>query len=596
MALRARLSGTFCKLYKDLSYNCRQSHSKYATASATQSRSELKSKYDVVIVGAGHNGLVSAAYLQEAGLNVCVVERRHVIGGAAVTEEIIPGFKFSRASYVLSLLRPKIVQDLELKKYGLEVYLRDPSSYTPLLNPGGRDGKARSLLLHRDSQKTAESIAQFSQKDAKNWIEYEKQLEHIVSAIEPLMDNAPVSLPNVMAPTIREQLKSLPAILTLLKSLKGLGKETDAFYELMTAPTTKILDKWFESEPLKATLATDSVIGAMISPKTPGSGYVLLHHVMGELDGVKGAWGIVKGGMGAVSQSIANCAVDRGASIFTEAPVQEILADNDTVKGVLLQDGTAIEAKAVLSNATPKVTYLDLLPEGNLPEDMMSELRNLDYTSPVTKINVAVKELPNFVADPNIRKNEVMPHHRATIHLNCEHSDLIHEGFLDAQAGKFSRKPMIEMVIPTSLDPTMAPPGCHVCLLFTQYTPYHLADGQEWDDGNRNRYADTVFDDIEQYAPGFKASVIGRDILTPPDLEKTFNLTGGNIFHGTMGLDQLYMSRPTTRLSNYKSPVRGLYLCGSGAHPGGGVMGSAGRLAAMETLSFFKRKYVKNNK
>ncbi|XP_069139513.1 pyridine nucleotide-disulfide oxidoreductase domain-containing protein 2-like isoform X2 [Argopecten irradians] len=568
MALRARLSGTFCKLYNDLSYNCRQSHNKYATASATQSKSELKSKYDVVIVGAGHNGLVSAAYLQEAGLNVCVVERRHVIGGAAVTEEIIPGFKFSRASYVLSLLRPKIVQDLELKKYGLEVYLRDPSSYTPLLNPGGRDGKARSLLLHRDSQKTAESIAQFSQKDAKNWIEYEKQLEHIVSAIEPLMDNAPVSLPNVMAPTIREQLKSLPAILTLLKSLKGLGKETDAFYELMTAPTTKILDKWFESEPLKATLATDSVIGAMISPKTPGSGYVLLHHVMGELDGVKGAWGIVKGGMGAVSQSIANCAVDRGASIFTEAPVQEILADNDTVKGVLLQDGTAIEAKAVLSNATPKVTYLDLLPEGNLPEDMMSELRNLDYTSPVTKINVAVKELPNFVADPNIRKNEVMPHHRATIHLNCEHSDLIHEGFLDAQAGKFSRKPMIEMVIPTSLDPTMAPPGCHVCLLFTQYTPYHLADGQEWDDGNRNRYADTVFDDIEQYAPGFKASVIGRDILTPPDLEKTFNLTGGNIFHGTMGLDQLYMSRPTTRLSNYKSPVRGLYLCGSGAHPG----------------------------
>ncbi|XP_069139514.1 pyridine nucleotide-disulfide oxidoreductase domain-containing protein 2-like isoform X3 [Argopecten irradians] len=552
MALRARLSGTFCKLYNDLSYNCRQSHNKYATASATQSKSELKSKYDVVIVGAGHNGLVSAAYLQEAGLNVCVVERRHVIGGAAVTEEIIPGFKFSRASYVLSLLRPKIVQDLELKKYGLEVYLRDPSSYTPLLNPGGRDGKARSLLLHRDSQKTAESIAQFSQKDAKNWIEYEKQLEHIVSAIEPLMDNAPVSLPNVMAPTIREQLKSLPAILTLLKSLKGLGKETDAFYELMTAPTTKILDKWFESEPLKATLATDSVIGAMISPKTPGSGYVLLHHVMGELDGVKGAWGIVKGGMGAVSQSIANCAVDRGASIFTEA--------------------------------------------GNLPEDMMSELRNLDYTSPVTKINVAVKELPNFVADPNIRKNEVMPHHRATIHLNCEHSDLIHEGFLDAQAGKFSRKPMIEMVIPTSLDPTMAPPGCHVCLLFTQYTPYHLADGQEWDDGNRNRYADTVFDDIEQYAPGFKASVIGRDILTPPDLEKTFNLTGGNIFHGTMGLDQLYMSRPTTRLSNYKSPVRGLYLCGSGAHPGGGVMGSAGRLAAMETLSFFKRKYVKNNK
>ncbi|XP_033756901.1 pyridine nucleotide-disulfide oxidoreductase domain-containing protein 2-like [Pecten maximus] len=595
MAFRGKLNVIYGTIYNSAIRNWRQPNCKYSTTCTVKSKSDLKSKYDVIIVGAGHNGLVSAAYLQEAGLSVCVLERRHIIGGAAVTEEIIPGFKFSRASYVLSLLRPKIVQDLELKKYGLEVYLRDPSSYTPLLKPGGRDGKARSLLLHRDSKKTAESIAQFSQKDAKNWFEYEKQLEHIVSAIEPLMDTAPVHLPSVMANNIRDQLKSLPAIFTLLKSFKSLGKETDAFYELMTAPTTKILDKWFESEPLKATLATDSVIGAMISPKTPGSGYVLLHHVMGELEGVKGAWGIVKGGMGAVSQSIANCAVDRGASIFTEAPVQEILTSDNSVKGVLLQDGTAIEAKAVLSNATPKVTYLDLLPEGNLPEDLMTEIRNFDYTSPVTKINVALKELPNFVADPNIRKNEVMPHHRATIHLNCEHSDLIHDGFLDAQAGRFSSKPMIEMVIPTSLDPTMAPPGCHVCLLFTQYTPYHLADGQEWDDHNRNKYADTVFDDIERYAPGFKASVVGRDILTPPDLEKTFNLTGGNIFHGTMGLDQLYMSRPTTRLSNYTSPVRGLYLCGSGAHPGGGVMGSAGRLAAMATLSHFKKKYVKQN-
>ncbi|OWF40195.1 pyridine nucleotide-disulfide oxidoreductase domain-containing protein 2-like [Mizuhopecten yessoensis] len=585
MAFRGRLKG-ICGTIK----SCRLPNCKYSTTTFT-AKNELKSRYDVVIVGAGHNGLVSAAYLQEAGLSVCVVERRHVIGGAAVTEEIIPGFKFSRASYVLSLLRPNIVQDLELKKYGLEVYLRDPSSYTPLLTPGGRDGKARSLLLHRDSKKTAESIAQFSEKDAKSWFEYEEQLEHIVAAIEPLMDSAPIHLPSITATKLREQLKSLPAIFTLLKTFKSLGsfKETDAFYELMTAPTTKILDKWFESEPLKATLATDSVIGAMISPKTPGSGYVLLHHVMGELEGVKGAWGIVKGGMGAVSQAIANCAVDRGASIFTDSPVQEIVTNNNSVKGVVLQDGTAIEAKAVLSNATPKVTFLDLLPEGNLPEDMMKELRNFDYTSPVTKINVALKELPNFVADPNTRKNEVMPHHRATIHLNCEHSDLIHDGFLEAQEGKFSSKPMIEMVLPTSLDPTVAPPGCHVCLLFTQYTPYHLAGGQEWDDQSRNKYADTVFDDIEKYAPGFKASVVGRDILTPPDLEKTFNLTGGNIFHGTMGLDQLYMSRPISRLSNYRSPVRGLYLCGSGAHPGGGVMGSAGRLAAITALSDFKK-------
>ncbi|GFR72043.1 pyridine nucleotide-disulfide oxidoreductase domain-containing protein 2 [Elysia marginata] len=435
----------------------------------------LKPNYDAIVVG--------AAYLQKAGLDVCVLERRHVIGGAAVTEEIVPGFKFSRASYLLSLMRPQIMNDLELKKYGLKIHLRNPSSYTPLAEPGGLDGKAKSLLLGRDGQENAKQIAQFSQKDAKAFSEYEHQLERIVSAIDPLLDNPAVSLPSVMSSSLKDKWSSLKPVRALMGSVTSMGSDIQAFYELMTAPAQKILDRWFESEPLKATLATDSVIGAMASPQHPGSGYVLLHHVMGELEGIKGAWAYVEGGMGGVSQAIANCAEDHGSSIFCD-------------KGILAQDD-------------------------------VDQLKQFDYTSPVTKINVAVDQLPNFTADPNSNGKEPMPHHQCTIHLNCEDSSLIHDAYLDAQQGKITERPMIEMVIPSSLDQTLAPSGSHVVLLFTQFTPYKLAGGAEWDDHNRNKYADIVFDVIERYAPGFKQSVIGRDILTPPDLEKIFGLTGG---------------------------------------------------------------------
>ncbi|XP_061192846.1 pyridine nucleotide-disulfide oxidoreductase domain-containing protein 2-like [Saccostrea echinata] len=556
----------------------------FSTASTNFSSKE-SSAYDVIVVGAGHNGLVSAAYLAKSGLRVCVLERRHVIGGAAVTEEIVPGFKFSRASYVLSLLRPKIVDDLELKKYGLKVYLRNPSSYTPLL---GKTGKGSSLTLGPDHAETYRQIAQFSEKDAKSFVEYEKQLDDIVTAIDPLLDSPPPYLPSLTSGKLRETLKTLPAIKTLLKSLKTLGKDGDAFYELMTAPTTKILNRWFESEPLKATLATDSVIGAMMSPESQGSGYVLLHHVMGSLEGKKGAWGYVEGGMGAVSQAICNCAMDHGADIFTSKPVKEILTKNDAVQGVVLADGKELHSKAVISNASPKITFLDLIEKNKLPKDLVDSVRAFDFTSPVTKINVALSRLPDFTADPNVQKNEPMPHHQCTIHLNCEHTQLIHDAYLDAQLGMYSKKPMIEMVIPSSKDPTLAPPGAHVCLMFTQYTPYHLK-GEGWTEQDKNAYADNVFDIVEQYAPGFKESVVGRDILTPPDLEQVFGLTGGNIFHGSMSLDQLFMTRPTSQLSNYRTPLKGLYLGGSGAHPGGGVMGSPGRLAAQTLLSDFKK-------
>ncbi|XP_041065773.1 pyridine nucleotide-disulfide oxidoreductase domain-containing protein 2 [Carcharodon carcharias] len=550
----------------------------------------LRPQYDAVIIGGGHNGLIAAAYLQKSGVNTAVLEKRHVIGGATVTEELIPGFKFSRASYVLSLLRPQIYKELELKKHGLKVYIRNPSSFTPMLEDGVGGKLPRSLLLGNNMEETQKQIAQFSVKDAQAYAEYEAFIGRMATAVEPLLDAVPVDVPSLTSSSPRQRIRSLHSVKPLLQAGFKLGKHIPQFYELLTAPISKVLNHWFESEPLKATIATDGVIGAMISPQAAGSGYVLLHHVMGELEGIKGAWGYVEGGMGALSKSIASVAAAHGASIFTEKPVSSILVDsNGTAQGVVLKDGTEIRSKVVLSNATAHVTFLKLTPQDSLSQDFIKEVSSIDYTSPVTKINVAVDRLPNFLAVPS--NDGIAPSQRiaGTIHLNCEDMAYIKDAFEEACRGIPSTRPLLELCIPSILDPTIAPPACHVISIFTQYTPYYLQGGKEWDELERNCYADRVFDCIEQYAPGFKASVIGRDILTPPDLEKVFGLTGGNIFHGAMSLDQLYMTRPLPSYSNYRSPIKGLYLCGSGAHPGGGVMGSAGRNAAHVVISDLKR-------
>ncbi|KAK9964155.1 hypothetical protein ABG768_005353 [Culter alburnus] len=560
------------------------------TRRGSHSRTALKPQYDAIIIGAGHNGLIASAYLQKGGLKTAVLERRHVLGGAAVSEEIIPGFHFSRASYLLSLLRPHIYQDLELKKHGLKVYMRDPYSFTPMLEDGVGGQPPRSLLLGADLAMTQKEIRKFSEKDAKAYPDFLTYLERLACAIHPLLDAPPVDIPGLTQGSLRKRISALRSLKPLLKSGLKLGKNIPDFYELVTAPVMKVLNRWFESEPLRATLATDSVIGANTSPNNPGSGYVLLHHVMGELEKEKGAWGYVEGGMGGVSQSIACSARSLGADIFTDRDVERVLIGQDgCAKGVVLTDGTEVRSKVVLSNATPYITFKQLTPQDALPEAFITAVDQIDYTSPVTKINVAVDKLPNFLAAPNSADGKPGPHHQCSIHLNCESMEVLEEAYMEGQQGRPSSRPMIEMTIPSVLDPTLAPPGCHVMSLFIQFTPYLMEGRRAWTDEDRERFADTAFDWVERYAPGFKKSIVGKDILTPSDLERVFGLTGGNIFHGSMSLDQLYLARPLPSVADYRSPVKGLYLCGSGSHPGGGVMGAAGWNSALSVLADFKR-------
>ncbi|XP_026165064.1 pyridine nucleotide-disulfide oxidoreductase domain-containing protein 2 [Mastacembelus armatus] len=553
------------------------------------SHTALRSQYDALVIGGGHNGLVAAAYLQKGGLKTAVLERRHVLGGAAVSEEIFPGFRFSRCSYLLSLLRPHICADLELKKHGLKVYMRDPHAFTPMLEEGVRGAPPRSLTLGSDLTKNQKEISKFSQKDAKAFPNYLAHLEKLAGAIHLLLDAPPVDIPGVTTGSLRKRLAAAKTLMPIVRCGLKLGKNIPDLYEIITAPIMKILNQWFESEPLKATLATDAVIGAMTSPNNPGSGYVLLHHVMGELEKEIGAWGYVEGGMGAVSQAIASAAQSYGVDIFTEKDVGQVLVGSDcAAKGVVLKDGTEIHSKVVLSNATPYVTFKNLMPQGALSPEFIKAVDQIDYTSPVTKINVAVDKLPNFVASPT-PDDKPGPHHQCSIHLNCESVEVLETAYKEAINGRPSVRPMMEMTIPSVLDPTLAPPGCHVVSLFTQFTPYYI-EGREWTDQDREAYADTAFDLIEKYAPGFKKSVVGRDILVPADLERIFGLTGGNIFHGSMSLDQLYLARPLPFLSDYRSPIKGLYLCGSGCHPGGGVMGSPGWNAALTVMADLKRR------
>ncbi|KAB7507429.1 Pyridine nucleotide-disulfide oxidoreductase domain-containing protein 2 [Armadillidium nasatum] len=514
----------------------------------------------------GHNGLIAAFYLSRGGKKVCLLERRHTVGGAAVTEEIVPGFKFSRASYVLGLLRPYIYEDLKLYDYGLKVYPRDPSSYTPLHEKFWKDSKARSLTLGLDETQNEKEISKFSVKDAKAFPKYEEMLNKIITSLSPLLDTHPPDLKQFSDANFIKKLHLLKDSSHIFTAAKNLGVDTSRFLQLMTAPISKILNHWFESEPLKATLGTDGVIGSMMSPSSPGSGYVLLHHVMAETNGKMGAWGFPEGGMGAVTQAMAKAATDSGVDIFVEQPVKEILVDSEgVVRGIKTEQGLEIAADLVLSNATPKVTFLDLIPKGKLSEDFEKELKTIDYTSPVCKINVALKGVPNFTADPN--PNVIMPHHQCTIHLHCEDLNLIEEAYIEAKSGKIPKKPLIELTLPSSVDRTIAPKNCHVALLFTQYVSVNN-EGKEIVD--KNAYVQRVFDSVEEYSPGFKSLIVGFEALMPSDLENIYS----DLLEG-----------PTATLMGPATPITGLFLCGSGSHPGGGVMGAPGYISAKMVLS-----------
>ena len=524
----------------------------------------MPTNYDAIIIGGGHNALVAACYLARARWKVLVLERRYLVGGACVTEEnVFPGFKVSTAAYVNSLFSPEIIDELRLKDYGFAVLERNPSSFTPFL-----DG--RYLLMGADMKLNVEQIGKFSAKDAEAYPKYEKMLERVADLIEPTLKMTP---PNLLHPGI----KGTWDLFTLGRSAQKLGTGLSEALEVLTGAARPILDRWFESEQLKGTLATDAIIGAFASPSMPGTAYVLFHHVMGQSNGKRGVWSYVKGGMGGLTQALATVAKELGVEIRTESEVARILVRDGAVYGVALTTGEEFLAPKVASGVDPRWTFEKLLEPGQLPADFLAAIRRIDYSSAALKLNVALTEPPNFAACPG---SGVGPQHHGTMHI-CPDQDYIERAYDDAKFGRPSTDPVLECTLPSSVDSTVAPPGQHLMSMFIQYAPYHLKDGN-WDEETKNRFADRCFDLMEEYAPGFKKSVIARQVLTPVDLERVFGLTGGNIFHGTMALDRLFMFRPVVGWANYRTPIRNLYLCGSAAHPGGGVMGIAGQNASRE--------------
>ncbi|KAL9461582.1 hypothetical protein AB3S75_004554 [Citrus x aurantiifolia] len=555
--------------------------------SFTSTTSALKEKkWDALVIGGGHNGLTAAAYLARAGLSVAVLERRHVIGGAAVTEELIPGFKFSRCSYLQSLLRPSLIKELELARHGLKLLKRNPSSFTPCL-----DG--RYLLLGPDKQLNHSEISKFSERDADAYVRFEDQLDKFSQFVDLLFDSSPPELlqgSSSYSHQFKNKIRNLAFWAHCLRRAISLGqKDLVEFVDLLLSPASKVLNKWFETDVLKATLATDAVIGTMSSVHTPGSGYVLLHHVMGETDGSPGIWSYVEGGMGSVSMAIGSAAREAGAHIVTRAEVSQLMInDSGRVNGVQLADGAQVHSSIVLSNATPYKTFMDLVPGNILPDDFILSIKHSDYSSGTTKINLAVDKLPQFQCC-KLSHPDPGPQHVGTIHIGSESMEEIHSACQEAVNGLPSRRPFIEMTIPSVLDKTISPPGNHVINLFLQYTPYKPSDGSWMDPAYRDSFANRCFSLIDEYAPGFSSSIIGYDMLTPPDLEREIGLTGGNIFHGAMGLDSLFLMRPVKGWSNYRTPLQGLYMCGSGTHPGGGVMGAPGCNAARIVLQDLKK-------
>jgi phytoene dehydrogenase-like protein len=527
--------------------------------------------YDAIIVGGGHNGLVTAGYLARAGLKVLVLERRTTLGGACVTEEVWPGYKVSTLSYLCSLLQPRIIQELQLEQFGYQIYPKDPSFFTAF--PDGRH-----IFFFRDQKKTLEQLAKFSKRDAEYFPQYEQELEHLAEWVEKLLMQTP---PNI----VQRRFSDLIALGKLgLHTLKLGDAGLVRNIRIMTQSVRDFLEERFESEEIKTTLATDGVIGSNGGPSTPGTAYILLHHVMGGATGVRGLWGFVRGGMGAISQALAASATSHGAEIRTSAEIAQIIVRDGEAQGVVLSNGDELRARMVISNADPKRTFLSLMEARHLEPDFRREIENIRCEGASVKINLALDNLPNFRAFPT--EGLGLPH-KTTMHV-CPSMDYIDRAWEDASQGRPSINPMLECTIPTAYDDSIAPNGKHIMCVFAQFAPYKLKDAQ-WDDELKNRFADRCLDALAEFAPNIREIVLHRQVISPMDLEREYGLTGGNLFHSNMTLDQLFFMRPTVGWAKYRTPIRGLYLCGSGTHPGGGVMGAPGFNAAREILRDLKK-------
>lgn len=529
---------------------------------------------DAVIIGGGHNGLVCAAYLAAAGLEVTVLERRLVVGGAAVTEEFHPGFRNSVAAYTVSLLNPKIIKDLDLHRHGLHIVERGLANFLPL--NGGQ-------YLKVGAGKTEQEVAKFSARDAGRLAAYGERLDVIADVLRDMVLETP---PNV---TAGGWLQALPELRRGAKVGRRLARldmpMRRELLDLFVKSAGDYLDGWFESAPIKAAYGFDGIVGNYASPYTPGSAYVLLHHVFGEVNGKKGAWGHAIGGMGAITQAMARAAAERGVEIRLGCAVREVTVTGGRVTGVVTEKGEAIAARCVVSNLNPKLLYGSLIDPSLLDENFRERMRQWRCGSGTFRMNVALAELPDFTALPG---RSVAEHHTAGI-IMAPSLAYMDQAYLDARAGGWSKQPIVEMLIPSTLDGSLAPPGRHVASLFCQHVAPVLPNGASWD-AHREEVADLMIDLVNSHAPNFKAAVLGRQIMSPLDLERTFGLIGGDIFHGALSLDQLFSARPMLGHGDYRGPLQGLYMCGSGTHPGGGVTGAPGHNAAREIITDFRRR------
>jgi phytoene dehydrogenase-like protein len=536
-----------------------------------------ESPRDAVIVGGGHNGLVCAAYLAAAGLKVTVLERRNVVGGAAVTEEFHPGFRNSVAAYTVSLLNPKVIRDLDLPRHGLRIVERKLANFLPL---------DETSYLKVGADHTAEEVAKFSARDAGRLGAYGARLDVIADVLRDLVLETP---PNV---TAGSWLDALPELLRSARLGKRIAKldlpMRRELLDLFVKSAGDYLDAWFESAPIKAAYGFDGVVGNYASPYAAGSAYVLLHHVFGEVNGKKGAWGHAIGGMGAITQAMAKAAAGRGVDIRVASPVREILVEAGRAVGVITEKGEAIRARCVVSNLNPKLLYGSLIDAAALPQDFRERISRWRCGSGTFRMNVALSELPDFKALPG---RAAADHHTAGI-IMAPSLAYMDQAYLDAKAGGWSKRPIVEMLVPSTLDDSLAPPGRHVASLFCQHVAPVLPNDASWD-AHREEVADVMIDLVNSHAPNFKASVLGRQIMSPLDLERTFGLIGGDIFHGALSLDQLFSARPMLGHGDYRGPLKGLYMCGSGTHPGGGVTGAPGHNAAREIIADFRRGRLK---